>query len=346
MIKIEEDFFDWNKSNNIPDSYLDNPNKERLTEYKLPVIDNVATLFKALNLSVADAKKFFYPYCRRTFLYRSYQMPKKLGGSREISIPIPELALVQKAINNVILNKFQMSSYCTGFKKNMSLIDNAKPHLNCKTLLKFDVKDFFGSIRYNKVYKQFKFYGYGNKVARLLTLLCVDADDKLPQGAATSPTLSNLVCLRLDKRIGLLCKKLGYNYTRYADDITISSNTKLGKYEINYIKDTINLIVEEEGFKLNEKKTHVFKEGQQLVVTGIHINNGVMKPSKSIINEIENAFYFISKFGLEDHLKHIKCEKSNYLGHIYGLISYVYMINPQKGLEYYDKLSTIVAGEL
>lgn len=201
------DNYDWNKESHIPTYYLDNPNVERLKMYKLPVIENVVVLFKALNLSLVSAKKFFYPKYRRTFLYRNFDLPKKKGGSRKISVPIPELMTIQKAINSVILNSFKMSDYSTGFKKNKSLVDNARPHLGAKTLIKFDIHDFFGSITYKQVVKQFKFYGYGNKVSELLTLLCVDYNDKLPQGAPTSPSLSNLVSLRMDKRIGEYCKK-------------------------------------------------------------------------------------------------------------------------------------------
>ncbi len=116
MIYIGKNY-DWNSEDDVPNDYLDNPDVEKLRKYKLPVIDNVAVLFRGLNLSVADAKKFFYSNYRRTLLYRSFELPKKKGGTRKISVPIPELMNVQKAINTVILNKFQMSSYCVGFKK-------------------------------------------------------------------------------------------------------------------------------------------------------------------------------------------------------------------------------------
>lgn len=335
------DKFDWNKEDNVPAYYLDNPNIERLKMYNLPVIDNVAVLFKSLNLSVANAKKFFYPTYRRTFLYREFDLPKKKGGSRVISVPIPELMTIQKAINSVILNSFKMSRYCTGFKKNMSLVDNAKPHLGAKTLLKFDIHDFFGSITYKKVFKQFKFYGYGNKVSELLTLLCVDYKDRLPQGAPTSPTLSNLVSLRMDKRIGEYCKKHNFIFTRYADDITISSKNRLSKQEINQIHFILKEILEDEGFSLNEKKTHCFYEGHKMKVTGVVINNNLMNPDKIILKEIDNAIYFIEKYGLKSHLERINNVKENYLNHLLGLISFVYMINPNIGKKYMERFNNI-----
>lgn len=345
MIYIGKNY-DWNSEDDVPNDYLDNPNVEKLRKYKLPVIDNVAVLFRGLNLSVADAKKFFYSNYRRTLLYRSFELPKKKGGTRKISVPIPELMNVQKAINTVILNKFQMSSYCVGFKKNMTLVDNARPHLGAQTLLKFDLRDFFGSITYEQVYKQFKFYGYGNLVSKLLCMLCLDGEFKVPQGAPTSPTLSNLVALKMDKRIGGYCAKRNLVYTRYADDISISAKNKLSKIDIACIHNVVKKIVEEEGFLLNEEKTHCFFEGQQMRITGVVINDNLINPPKKILNEIDNALYYIKKFGLKDHLKRINCEKDNYVDHLLGLISYVYMINKDKGINFFKLFYSIPEGKL
>ena len=317
MIYIGENY-DWNSNDDIPNDYLDNPNIEKLRKYKLPVIDNVAVLFRSLNLSVADAKKFFYSKYRRTLLYRSFELSKKKGGTRKISVPIPELMNVQKAINTVILNEFHMSSYCVGFKKNMSLVDNAKPHLGAQTLLKFDLKDFFGSITFEQVYKQFKFYGYGNLVSKLLCMLCLDGEFKVPQGAPTSPTLSNLVALKMDKRIGGYCAKRNLVYTRYADDISISSKNKLSKIDIACIHNVVKKIVEEEGFLLNEEKTHCFFEGQQMRITGVVINDNLIKPDLILVDGgliqinackeiLDNLCLDIPVYGMQKNDKHRIC---------------------------------------
>lgn len=272
-------------------------------------------------------------------------MPKKKGGYREISVPCIELMDVQRVINSVILSKFSMSGWSTGFKKNISLVENARPHLGAKTLIKMDITDFFGNITYKKINKQFKYYGYGNKVSQLLSWICVDSNDKLPQGAPTSPALSNLVCVLLDKRIGAYCQKYGLTYTRYADDITITSKKKLSKNDYNDVIKFVTMVVCEEGFQVNGDKTHVFFEGQRMSVTGISINNGILKPSKKIIKELDDALYFITKYGMENHLEKINCHKTNYEGHLLGLASYVYMIDNDLGAKYLKRLNTIFGRE-
>lgn len=339
--------YDWNNENiPVPDEYQDNPNVERLKKNNLPIIRNIAELFRCFNLSISSAKKLFYPSCRRTFLYRNYELPKKKGGTRTISVPIPELMAIQRAINSVILSEFKMSSFCTGFKRHVSLVDNAKPHLGANTLLKFDIHDFFGSIKFSQVFKQFIYYGYGKKVSELLTLLCVDSEGKLPQGAPTSPALSNLVSLKMDKRIGEFCSKNELIFTRYADDITISSKKDLDLEEINKIKFVIGKIIEDEGFELNDSKTHYFLKGQNMNVTGVCIDNHNLNPSRKILNEIDNALHYIKEYGVSEHLIKSKLVLDSYNAETYihrllGLISYVYMINPKKGERYFKKFNMI-----
>lgn len=332
--------FDWNVSDDIPEEYLDNPNVKRLNYYNLPIIDNLVVLFKALNLTLNDVKMLFYSNNRRAFLYRNVEISKKNGGIRVLNVPNDKLKSIQSAINRVILSKFNISRYATGFVKGKGICDNAIPHIKAKTLMKIDIKDFFPSINFYQVFKQFLFFGYGKKVSNVLARICVDANMKLPQGAPTSPALSNLICLKLDARISAYCEKKSLIFTRYADDITISSNSKLSKNEILKIKNIISVILLDEGFVMNQQKFHYFYQGSRFLITGIVANEKISVP-KEKIREIDNAIRYINKYGLEDHMKHIKCLNDNYIGHLYGLASFIYMIDKEKGIYYLNQLNNL-----
>lgn len=332
--------FDWNVYDTIPEDYLDNPNVARLNYYNLPVIDNLVVLFKALNLTLNDVKMLFYSKNRRAFLYRNVEISKKNGGTRILSVPNDKLKSIQSAINKVILSKFNMSKYAMGFVKGKSIYDNAIPHVNAKTLIKIDIKDFFPSINFYQVFKQFLFFGYGKKVSNALARICVDADMKLPQGAPTSPALSNFICLKLDARISAYCEKNELIFTRYADDITISSYNKLNKNEILRIKNMISTILMDEGFIMNQQKFHYFYQGSRFIITGIVANEKITVP-KEKIREIDNAIRYINKYGLEDHMNHIQCFKDNYIGHLYGLASFIYMVDKEKGIYYLNQLNNL-----
>lgn len=127
-----------------------------------------------------------------------------------------------------------------------------------------------------KVYKIFRKAGYSKSVAYCLALICID-DNKLPQGAPTSPKLANIYCKRLDCRINGLCKKYNARYSRYADDITISGNKN-----IKNCLEIVNNIIQEEGFTLNNKKTRIQKKGQRQEVTGLNLNSGKVTIPKKI----------------------------------------------------------------
>lgn len=227
-----------------------------------------------------------------------------------------------------------------GFVKGRSIFDNAIPHLNAKTLIKIDIKDFFPSINFYQVFKQFLFFGYGKKVSNVLTRICVNADMKLPQGAPTSPALSNFICLKLDTRISSYCEKNGLIFTRYADDITISSSNKLNKNEIYSLKNMISKILIDEGFVMNSQKFHYFYQGSRFLITGIVANEKISVP-KEKIREIDNAIRYIHKYGLDSHMSHIHCSKENYIGHLYGLASFIYMIDKEKGIYYLNQLNNL-----
>lgn len=299
----------------------------------LPIIYNLRHLRKALRIRKWEQDYFFGNLREKN--YYSFFIPKKSGKWRKIEAPNDRLKEIQSWIKEQILEKLEISECAKGFRKSVNILDNAIQHTNKKVVINIDLKDFFPSIKYSQVFKVFYYAGYTKGVSHLLTKLCTNAENILPQGAPTSPILSNIVCYKLDKRLNSLSQKLGADYSRYADDITISGDQN--------IVDNLSLIrriINEENFTINEDKFRVlFSNGRQ-VVTGLTVNKKV-SVDKKLIRELENAIYYIKKYGLADHMQHIECDKSFYKEHIFGIAYYTYMIDKDKGQNYINQLNQL-----
>lgn len=261
--------------------------------------------------------------------YRRYEIPKRNGKVRVIHEPLPNLKDVQKWILKNILYKKKVSSVAKAFVPKRSLRDNAHFHQNKDAVLKLDITDFFGSIKLPKVYRIFKDMGYSKSVAAMLASLCC-LNKKLPQGAPTSPTLSNLVSRRLDARIFGYAKKRKIRYTRYADDMTFSGNFPSGEL-IRFVSRVLN----EERLKLNAKKTRLMLKHQQQEVTGV-VTNSKLQVSREKRQRLRQEIYYIKKHGLASHLEKLSINKNNYLNHLAGRLEFAKFINPEdkKLIEY------------
>lgn len=319
---------------------IDFNQKELLTAYvnrlhsnNVPVIYNLRHIRKLFGISKKEQDKFFGH--DRNSLYKTFYIPKKSGSYRKIEAPTEKLEFIQSWIKNEIVDKFIISDCAKGFKKGTSIVDNALPHCNKRVILNIDIKDFFPSIKYDRIFRMFNYIGYTNEVCHLLTKLCTNNHNVLPQGSPASPSISNLVNLKLDKRLSKLSEHIGASYTRYADDITFSGDKSLLHY-----KDVIVKIINDEHYEINPKKFRVSYNNQRQEVTGLIVNNGVT-PNKRIISELNNAIYYISKFGLQNHLDHEKIFQSAYKEHLYGLAYFVNMVDEVKGKYYLNKLDNL-----
>lgn len=306
---------------------------KRLTDNNVPIIYNLRHLRQLLGIHKSDQERLFG--IKQIESYKTFFIPKKSGGTRKIEAPNDELKAIQLWIKENILDKFSVSQYAKGFVKGVSIYDNALQHTKKELVINIDLKDFFPSIGYNEVYKVFKYIGYTESVSKLLTNLCTNPYNVLPQGSPASPVLSNLVSLKLDKRLGCLAKKIGADYTRYADDITFSGKKSIKKYI-----EVIKKIISEEGYTINEEKFRLQYYYQRQEVTGLVVNNGVTVPER-YIKELENAIYYCKKYGVVDHMKHIDCEKGFYKEHLYGLAYFVKMVDTKKGTNYLKQLDEI-----
>lgn len=267
--------------------------------------------------------------------YRTYTIPKRTGGTREIAAPQPPLLAVQRWISKEILSAFSVSNFAHGFVEKKSIITNARIHVGTKCLLKMDIKDFFGTIKFKRVFGLFRYCGYTSKVSYYLASLCC-LGGKLPQGAATSPALSNIISRKLDIRLSKLAHIRDLNYSRYADDLAFS-----GPYIPVSAISMVETIVNGEGFKINHDKTRLIRGKGKKILTGISISGKATKLPRQTRRELRAEFH------------QIKCtqsfQNSNrfsdplYLERVLGKFSFWRQIEPEnvyvkESIEYLSKL--------
>lgn len=282
-------------------------------------------LTDGLNLPSDKELSFLYTLSNHTQEhYSQVCIPKKNGKKRKLLVPDYSLKQVQTNILKHILVQFPVSPYATAYKNGCSTAFNASPHLNQKLLLKLDIHDFFGSITYIDIYqKVFKGEVFPAPVRTLLTHLCC-CHDALPQGAPSSPYISNLILKPFDDYIGNWCKEQQITYTRYCDDMTFS-----GDFNPMLVKKKVQSFLLRLGFILNPAKTHICSQKNRQEVTGIVVNQK-LQVSKEYRRRIRQECYYIRKFGLKDHLTHIgyKKEETHYLQSLNSKINYVLYVNP------------------
>jgi len=255
--------------------------------------------------------------------YREFKILKKNKRDyRTISEPLPNLKNIQRWILNEILSKLEPSEYSKAFRPGFSIKDNARFHRGQKKVLTIDIKDYFGSIGFKQVYMFFINLGYSKQVAVMLANICT-LDNGLPQGAPTSPMLSNLITKKLDQRIAGFSKKQNIRYTRYADDLTFSGDFNEG-HVIKFIKKVLN----SEGFIINDSKTRVRKGNQRQEVTGIVVNEK-MQASRTYRRDFRQQMYYIKKYGFDSHVDKIEGGTPlNYLYRLLGMANFINNINP------------------
>jgi retron-type reverse transcriptase len=241
----------------------------------------------------------------KNYLYKSFSIPKKNGGFREIHQPSRRLMHFQVKIKEMLERSFNPHSKAHGFVKERDFITNASNHVNRKFVLNIDLEDFFNSISFSRVRQMFiGYFKVNDKVSTTLAHLCCHPNGFLPQGAPTSPIISNIILKTFDKQITELVKSNGKTYyTRYADDITISSNNfefPAGIATINSdnsvtLSDKLMDLVQQNGFKINSNKTRLQNKGQSQRVTGLTVNKKLnidrryIKNIRAILNNFDNT---------------------------------------------------------
>ena len=226
--------------------------------------------------------------------YREYSIPKKNGSLRSICAPDDTLKHIQRAIHCRILSCIPISKYARAYYKGANLRANAAPHVGKTYLLKLDLSDFFGSIRFDRVLCEvFNSRRYPKQIGTILTALCCRGD-VLPQGAPTSPAISNIVMKHFDDVFGNWCEKRGLSYTRYCDDLTVSGNISL------YLAfQKAKRMLEEMGFEINLEKTHFLSNANRQTVTGLTVNEKISVPA-DYKRKLRQEVYYACKYGIKD----------------------------------------------
>lgn len=291
-------------------------------------IDEIAPLYVgwALNERAGDLMRMSEAR-RRHLMYKVFEIPKRTGGTRKITAPTGKLKDIQKCLSIIIAPYYQIPDCVHGFAEGRSVATNAEKHTEKNYVFNIDLKDFFPTITYTRVVKSLQELGFNEEVSDIIARLCTipmwDEHSKmlrnsLPQGSPASPLLSNIVCSSLDKRLSALAKRYGLTYSRYADDITFSSNHSVYAKDGDFLQD-LEKIISSSGFKINEKKTRLQKKGSRQEVTGLIVGEKVNTYRKFAKN-LRAAVFHAETNGCTPHD----------FNNIMGRISYLAMV---KGTE-------------
>jgi RNA-directed DNA polymerase len=254
--------------------------------------------------------------------YESFRLRKRRGGSRLITAPNHELKMVQHWLHRNLTQKLTVHEAAHGFRHERSIVTNACRHAGRSLILKYDVKDFFGSVDETTVFRIFRRIGYTRLVARLLARLTT-LGGSLPQGAPTSPDLANVAAYRLDARLSGLATQQGVIYTRYADDLTFSG----GGVASAKFRRAVEFIMRDSGFGPNEKKTTFLTPANQQRVTGIVVNQRPGWP-RATRRWLRQEVYYLAKYGVEEHVRRRGYEQAAYKEFVYGHLYALRQLHP------------------
>ena len=232
--------------------------------------------------------------------YSRYYIKDKRGKFRKIEEPDYYMTIIQDRIRKSFLNRYPVSGYATAYHAGARITGNAAPHVGRRYLLKMDLKDFFGHVTTDMVYRKVLSKApFSRDVAEKIAQLCT-LNGVLPQGASTSPALSNLVMTGFDEYMGSWCRRRGVAYTRYSDDLTFSSDEPL--YPV-YLRAKEKL--EKMGLEINDSKTHFLTSHTRQQVTGIVVNEKINIPSE-YRRKLRKEIHYVLQYGAEDAFSRCK----------------------------------------
>ncbi|MFM9960635.1 MAG: reverse transcriptase family protein [Planctomycetaceae bacterium] len=343
-----------------------------LANYQLPIFHTPQELADWLGIRVgklawlvhrttsdrrpADERRSHYVY--RWAKKRSASLVASSPGTRPvqtqwrlIEAPKQTLKTAQRKILSEILEKIPAHQAAHGFVRGRSILSNARPHVGQSVVIKLDLQNFYANVTYSRVVAIFRSMGYCREAAiwlgRLTTSaapwsLAVPEGDEdlkslyvrrhLPQGAPTSPALANLSAFGLDVRLSGLLKKFGGNYTRYADDLTLSGSGDF-RYALRCVIPLTEQIVRSERFRLNHRKRKVIRRGHRQVVTGVVVN---AKPNirRDEFDRLKSILHNCVKHGPSTQNRE---SVSDFAAHLRGRIAFVRQLNPARA----EKLSRL-----
>jgi retron-type reverse transcriptase len=313
----------------------------KLNARGLPVMHTSTDLAARLGIKLGALR--WLTYHRRAAAvvhYHRFEVAKKTGGLRCISAPKPALAQCQRWVLDNLLAPLEVGPQAHGFVPGRSIVTNARPHVGRAVVVNVDLRDFFPTVTFRRVKGLFHALGYSEHVATVLALLCTEpprvpaeVDGKvyhvalgqrvLPQGACTSPALTNALCRRLDRRLDALARRHGFAYTRYADDLTFSGDRPAA---VGRLLRSVRSILEDEGFAEQPSKTRVMRRARRQEVTGVTVNS---RPSicRKEVRALRALLHNAAKHGLESQNRE---GRPNFAAYLRGRVEYVCMVDPER----------------
>ena len=307
--------------------------------------------------------------------YRIFTIRKRSGGERLIAAPELPLGALQRWIVDNILLQRPASTASFAYSRGASSIACARRHLGAKWLVKIDIHDFFESIGERRVYFVFRNCGYQPLVAFELTRLCTristghSVNDArwqvpphrrydglsayaasimghLPQGAPTSPLLSNLVSIALDEAILKIASKYQVIYTRYSDDLTFSTGADFSHALSKAMLREVEHVLLTFGHAIHKKKTKISPPGSRKIVLGLLVDAEKLKLPRNVRKRISDHVRGIDKFGLKSHAadRHF-VSIWGMIRHVRGLLNYAYEVDPQFSIALNARLSKAIVAQ-
>lgn len=337
--------------------------------WDLPVIETVGDLARWLSLRPAELEWFadLKGLCGRgsspKLQHYNYRvLLKRSGGVRLIEGPKRQLKELQRRILSEILDQVPAHSAAHGFVKGRSIVTFAAPHVGKHVVLRLDLENFFPAFPAARVQALFRTLGYPEPVADLLGGICSNAvphsvwKDRplevnrndwhdartlyarphLPQGAPTSPALSNITAFRLDGRLTGLARSAGAVYTRYADDLAFSGDEDFSR-RVERFSTHAAAVALEEGFEVNHHKTRIMRQGVRQQLAGIVVNER-MNLRRADVQRLEAVLTNCVRYGAESQNRE---EVADFRGHLEGRVGFVEMVNREKGLRLRTVLEAI-----
>lgn len=296
-----------------------------------PELADEASLLAHLGISPAELKKIWW---YRERMYTSFNIAKRSGKVRTITAPDRRLKIVQQKLAPLIGQLYRVRNPVHGFVQSRSVKTNAEAHMNRRFVVNIDLRDFFPTITEKRICGLLQSLSVGRRVAEVIARLCCIANH-LPQGAPTSPVLSNMICFRLDAALLQIAKQSRAIYTRYADDITFSSYQPptplfdgvvpaVGRFSPDLLSSALRTLVVGNGFEIHSDKAHYADRNSRRIVTGVKINAG-LNVDRRYVRRIRAVLHSIERLGLPNaQAKYATAGgKGDLAAHLRGKISYI-----------------------